>query len=150
MRVAADELLRDGAEAFVHGKIAVLLVNARVEEDVEEKVAELLLDVGRLALRYSVNRLEAFLNHVAAQGKRRLRFVPRASVLAAEGADNGKKILEPAHFFSASTIFRFDHDWRMRFWFSSVERRNFASISFVCENSCARIIRSSGVKFEST
>ena len=93
VRVAAHDL---GGDRPIHvGQVegALLRGELRVEDDLEQQVAELLGEVRRRAVLDGVDRLVGLLEQVRAQGEVRLLPIPWAAVGRAQaGADGGHAV----------------------------------------------------------
>ena len=83
MRVAADHLVVDGAAATSSkAKAPCFLGHARMEDHLQQQVAQLLLQVGEVAALDGVGDLVGFLDRVGGDGGEGLLQVPRAAGLA--------------------------------------------------------------------
>ena len=78
VRVPADELLVDGARDRVEVAVALLLEQQRQEEDLEQQVAELVVELGRVVGERRVGDLVGLLDRVRDDRARRLLAVPGA------------------------------------------------------------------------
>ncbi len=92
--VAAHELRRDRVSDGPEVVVLALLAEARVEDDLEEHVPELLLDLLPVALVERLQELERLLEEEGAERALVLRPVPRAAPLAAEPVHDGEDLGE--------------------------------------------------------
>ena len=58
-------------------KLVLLLSYLRIEDHVEEKVAEFLADIGHIFLEYGIGKLISFLDSLRTQGIQSLLVIPR-------------------------------------------------------------------------
>jgi len=79
MRMAADQLVGDGAGNVVEVEAALLLGHARVKHHLQQQVAQLLAQVGAVATRDGVRNLVGLLDRVRSDGGETLLHVPRAA-----------------------------------------------------------------------
>ena len=79
VRVAADHLRRDRLDDVAEGERAGLLGHARVIDDLQQEIAELVLEVGEIAARDRVGDLVGLLDRVGRDRRERLLEVPRAA-----------------------------------------------------------------------
>ena len=85
VRVAADELLVDGARHRVEIALALLLEEERQEEDLEQQVAELVVELRRVVGEGRVGDLVCLLDGVRDDRARGLLAIPRALGAEAPG-----------------------------------------------------------------
>ena len=79
VRMAADQLGRDALDDVAEIERAGLLGHPGVEHDLEQQVAELVLEVEKIAARDRVGDLIGFLDRVGRDGREILLEVPRAA-----------------------------------------------------------------------
>ncbi len=79
VRMAADQLARDALDDVAEIERAGLLGHPGMEHDLEQKVAELVLEVEKIAARDRVGDLIGFLDRVGRDGREILLEVPRAA-----------------------------------------------------------------------
>jgi hypothetical protein len=89
VRVAADKFLAGVLCGVLESEGAALGGKVGVEDDLEQKVAEFLAEVGVIGIGDGVNGLAGFLEESGAEGFVGLLAVPRATVGRAEEADDG-------------------------------------------------------------
>jgi len=77
MGVAVDQFVRDRAGNIVEGKIVLLLGHARMEDHLQQQVAELVAQRGHVAAIYGVGDLVGFFDGVGDDGLERLLDIPR-------------------------------------------------------------------------
>ncbi len=81
MRMAPDQFLVDRLDDVAEIERALLLRHARVEDDLEQEIAELFAQVIEVAARDRVSDLVGFLDGVRRDGSEILLEVPRAAGL---------------------------------------------------------------------
>ena len=93
VRVAADHLSCDGVDHVGEGEGALLLGHARVIDDLQQQVAQLLLECAHVALLDGVGDLVGFLDGVGGNGPEILLQIPRtARARRAQRRHHGQKI----------------------------------------------------------
>ncbi len=94
MWMPADELFGDRFDHTAEIERTLFLGHAGVEDDLEEEIAELVLEVGKVFARNGVGDLVGFLDGVRRDGRKILRQVPRAA--APRGTQRCHDLDEPA------------------------------------------------------
>ena len=79
VRMAADQLARDALDDVAEIERAGLLGHPGMEHDLEQQVAELVLQVEKIAARDRLGDLIGFLDRVGRDGREILLEVPRAA-----------------------------------------------------------------------
>ena len=94
MRVAANHFVVDLADDRGDIEAAFFVGDLRVEEDLEEKVAEFFGEFGVVGGVESIEDLVGFFDEVSAEGRVGLFTVPRAAVRGAKPGHDGDQFLE--------------------------------------------------------
>ena len=81
MRMAANELLGDGLDHVAERERALFLRHAGVKHDLQQQVAQFVLEIGKVAARNGVGDLVGFLDRIRRDGREILRQVPRTAAL---------------------------------------------------------------------
>jgi hypothetical protein len=89
VRVAADKFFAGVLRGVLESEGAAFGGKVGVEDDLKQKVAEFLAEVGVIGIGDGVNGLAGFLEESGAEGFVGLLAVPRATVGRAEEADDG-------------------------------------------------------------
>jgi hypothetical protein len=97
VRVAADELVIDAADDIVEGEGGAFGGELGVEDDVEQEVAEFLLEEGIIGGVDGFEDFVSFFEELGADGLVGLLLVPGATAGAAEAGDGGAEIIEGGH-----------------------------------------------------
>ena len=93
MRMAADHLLRHTIDHIREREGAFLLGHTRVIDDLEQQIAELLLEIDPVAALDRVGDLVGFLDRVGRDGRECLLEVPRTACAGrSERGHDGKEI----------------------------------------------------------
>jgi len=85
VRVAADQLLNDLLNRFGEQKVAVLAGNLRMQQDLQEQIAELLTQGGHVVRVERSEDLVGLLEEMRAQSGVRLFAVPWAAARCPQG-----------------------------------------------------------------
>ena len=83
MRMAADQLGGDGLDHVAEIEGALFLGHAGVEDDLEQQIAQFVLEVGEIAARDGVGHLVGFLQRIGRDGAEVLLEVPGAAACRA-------------------------------------------------------------------
>ena len=76
MRMPADELLGDALHHVAEIEGALFLRHAGMENDLQQKIAELLAQIGKIAARDGVGNLVGLLQRIGRDGRKILRQIP--------------------------------------------------------------------------
>ena len=94
MRVPAHHLFAKALNHVVNGKVALFLAHLRMENYLEQHIAQFLAHVFLVALLCGINKFTTFFDQIRQQRMRILLTVPRAAVLRAEASHNIDKVIK--------------------------------------------------------
>ena len=97
--MAVDELLADAVGHIVHGEAALLPLHLGVHEDLEQQIAQLLLQVLGAALVDGFGHLIALLQQIPSGGGVGLLGVPGATSGGTEDGHDVLQVFEAVRFF---------------------------------------------------
>ena len=86
VRVAADHFRRDRLDDVAESECTLLLGHARVIDDLQQEIAQLVLQIGKIVARDGVGDLVGFLDGVGRDGREGLLADPTGSRSRARAA----------------------------------------------------------------